>query len=357
MVRNGRGTTSGGSESARGGSRSAMTMPIRKMTEATRSGHCGPNQNAASADRCHDGAGDRAVHAGPGARPGTARGPRGSSRGTAARAGDPVRPGQREHPERGRVEPEAVEVVGDHPGQERPAEHGGGQRVAAAVPEVVEQRADHRCQQRERHHRDEQVERDLAAGLAERHVEEDRAGQPDRDQRVARAGRPRAGRTAASCRSRRPAPLARTAPTRRASPAAGADARRAPAGGCPGCRCRRRCPRRADAPAWPHPRPSGAAHVPCHAGRDAAGVADRRPTAVWGRMAPVTTVPDRYRPRRPPRPGVRRRRRRRPRGDHRGRPERGRRPPGGGRRGRAARHPLLRLPPGRLPRAGAGRSP
>jgi hypothetical protein len=56
------------------------------------------------------------------------------------------------------------------------------------VPEVVEQRAHHRGQQRERHHRDEQVQRDLAARLAQRHVEEDGAGQPDRDQRVAGAG-------------------------------------------------------------------------------------------------------------------------------------------------------------------------
>ena len=43
----GAGTASGGSESARGGSRSAITMPTRKITDATRSGHCGPNQNAA----------------------------------------------------------------------------------------------------------------------------------------------------------------------------------------------------------------------------------------------------------------------------------------------------------------------
>jgi hypothetical protein len=53
---------------------------------------------------------------------------------------------------------------------------------------MVEQRADHRGEERERHHGDEQVERDLAARLAQRHVEEDRAGQSDRDQRVAGAG-------------------------------------------------------------------------------------------------------------------------------------------------------------------------
>src|SRR5690606_9800703 len=43
---------------------------------------------------------------------------------------------------------------------------------------------DHGRKQRERHHRDEQVQRDLAAGLAERRGEEDGAGQADRHQRV-----------------------------------------------------------------------------------------------------------------------------------------------------------------------------
>lgn len=105
------------------------------------------------------------------------------------RSADAVRPGQREHPERRRIQPETVQVIGDQPGQERPAEHGGGQRVPPAVPEMVEHRADHRGEQCERHHRHQQVERHTGACLAERRTEEDRAGEPDGDQGVSGAGR------------------------------------------------------------------------------------------------------------------------------------------------------------------------
>jgi hypothetical protein len=103
-------------------------------------------------------------------------------------AGDAVRPGHHQHPERGGVEQQRVHPVGDGERQERPRQHRGGQCVPPAVLEPVQHRAHHGRQQRERGHRDEQVQRDAGARLADRHVEEDRPGQAHRDQGVTGAG-------------------------------------------------------------------------------------------------------------------------------------------------------------------------
>ena len=62
----------------------------------------------------------------------------------------------------------------------------------------------------------------------------------------------------------------------------------------------------------------------------------------------------RLHPCRPSRPGLRRRRRGGPRRHHRGGRRRCRRPPAGRGRGRTAGHPLLRMPPRRLPRLAVG---
>ena len=58
-------------------------------------------------------------------------------------------------------------------------------RPAAAVAEPVEERPDQRRDDREREHGQAEEQRDLAAGLAGGHLEEERAGQRDRDRRVA----------------------------------------------------------------------------------------------------------------------------------------------------------------------------
>jgi hypothetical protein len=79
-------------------------------------------------------------------------------------------------------------VLRDQVGQEGPAQHGQGQGIAPAVPEVVEHRPDHRREQHEREHRDQQVERDPAARLTGRHREEDRPGEAQGDQGVPGAG-------------------------------------------------------------------------------------------------------------------------------------------------------------------------
>ena len=53
------------------------------------------------------------------------------------------------------------------------------------MAEPVEERADQRRHDRERQHRQAEEQRDLAAGLARRDLEEQRAGQRDRDGGVA----------------------------------------------------------------------------------------------------------------------------------------------------------------------------
>ena len=72
-----------------------------------------------------------------------------------------------------------------HPAQERADRHRRADRPAAAVAEPVEERPDQRRHDRERQHRQAQEQRDLAAGLAGRHLEEQGAGQRDRHGGVA----------------------------------------------------------------------------------------------------------------------------------------------------------------------------
>ncbi len=99
----------------------------------------------------------------------------------------PVRLGRHQHAQRLGVEREAAvdDRAGHRPGQYGPGQHRGRHGGPAAVRQAVQQRADDGGQQRERGHRDQQVERDPAAGLAGRHREEDRGRQRDRDQHVA----------------------------------------------------------------------------------------------------------------------------------------------------------------------------
>ena len=69
--------------------------------------------------------------------------------------------------------------------RKRADRHGRADRPAAAVAEAVEERADQRRDDRERQHRQAEEQRDLAAGLAGRDLEEEGAGERDRDGGVA----------------------------------------------------------------------------------------------------------------------------------------------------------------------------
>ena len=113
--------------------------------------------------------------------------PSGSSRGTAAAFVTPYALEATRHAERGREQHVRLvdHRVGEHPAQERPERHRGADRPPAAVAEPVEERPDQRRHDRERQHRHAEEQRHLAAGLVGRHLEEQRAGQRDRDRRVA----------------------------------------------------------------------------------------------------------------------------------------------------------------------------
>ena len=225
-----------------------------------------------------------------------------------------------------------MDVVGDQPGQEGPAEHRRGQRVPPAVPEVVQQRADHRGEHGERHHGHQQVERDLAAGLAERHVEEDRAGQADGDQGVAGAGErvqvEQADHADLAAGTPGPGPAGpaghpaaaahRTAQQQTDGANAGADG--PPEDGSPGAGVRRHVH---------HPRPSDPG-TPHHCGERFPG-SPCHPCEAHGEQWSGDQA--RLHPCRPSRPGLRRRRRGGPRRHHRGRRRRCRRPPAGRGRG------------------------
>ena len=107
--------------------------------------------------------------------------------GYGGRPGDAVRLGGDQDAEGGREQPGRV---GDHGGGQHPAEepaqrHRRPDRPAPAVAEAVQERADQRRHDREREHRQAQEEGDLVAGLAGRHLEEERAGERDRHGRVA----------------------------------------------------------------------------------------------------------------------------------------------------------------------------
>ena len=92
------------------------------------------------------------------------------------------------HAERGREQPgrlggDRASASTQH--QERADRHRRADRPAAAVAEPVEERPDQRRHDRERQHRQAEEQRHLAAGLARRDLEEQRAGQRDRHGGVA----------------------------------------------------------------------------------------------------------------------------------------------------------------------------
>ncbi len=98
-------------------------------------------------------------------------------------------------PERGRIERQGLrhagrvavgQAVADHQREDGSSKHGDRQCDPAAAAEAVEYGAEHRCHERERQHRHEQVERYAAACLMSGHGEKQRAGQGDRDGCVAR---------------------------------------------------------------------------------------------------------------------------------------------------------------------------
>ncbi len=127
----------------------------------------------------------------------------------------------------------AGDGVRHHPREEGPGQHGRRHRVAAAAPDPVEHRPDHRREQHERHHRDEQRGGDPVARGRRGHREEQGARERRDDQGVAGGGdeaelrHPRQARLAGALRVR-PAPA--TAPDRPRAPArehTGGDARAA----------------------------------------------------------------------------------------------------------------------------------
>ena len=111
----------------------------------------------------------------------------GSSRGTAAARVTPYALDATRHAQRGGEQPRGLgdDGGGQHPAEERAGRHGRADRPSAAVAEAVEERADQRRDDRERQHRQAEEQGHLAARLAGGHLEEQGAGQRDRDGRVA----------------------------------------------------------------------------------------------------------------------------------------------------------------------------
>ena len=152
--------------------RSAATTPGRPSTPGSASG------------RRHGGADDpRQRDPGVGLHQGQAR--RDES-GYGGGARDAVRLGRHQAAEGGGEQPARVgrDGRGQHPAQEGPDRHRGADGPAAAVAEAVEERADQRRDDRERQHRQREEQRDLTARLTGRDLEEQRAGERDRDGRV-----------------------------------------------------------------------------------------------------------------------------------------------------------------------------
>ncbi len=87
-------------------------------------------------------------------------------------AGHPERPGQHQQPERQRVDRHSVEGARELPGEHAAGQADRGQGGPAAIGEPVQHRADHRCQQDERHHRDQQVQGDFRTRLTGGYREE-----------------------------------------------------------------------------------------------------------------------------------------------------------------------------------------
>ena len=96
-----------------------------------------------------------------------------------------VRLRQHQDAERRRVEPEVVEVAQHHQRQDGPADMAAGHRPPAAALQPVQRGADDRRHDGERRHRDQQVQRHVAALGVGRRGEEEGAGQGDGDHRVA----------------------------------------------------------------------------------------------------------------------------------------------------------------------------
>ena len=135
-----------------------------------------------------DGAGDSGCGQPEHRQPGVRRGQRHRPRQHAGHDGGAqhvVRLRQHEDAERCRVEPEVVVVGGHDQCEHAPAEVAGGDRPPAAALQPVERGPDDRREDGERGHRDQQVQRDVAAlGVGGRR-EEQGAGQGDGDHRVA----------------------------------------------------------------------------------------------------------------------------------------------------------------------------
>ena len=112
----------------------------------------------------------------------------GRSRGTAAARVTPYALEATRQPKRRGEQPPRPgdDGRGEHPAQEAADRHRGTDRPAAAVAEAVEEGADQRRHDREREHRQAEEQRHLAARLARGHLEEEGAGQRDRDGGVAR---------------------------------------------------------------------------------------------------------------------------------------------------------------------------
>ncbi len=92
---------------------------------------------------------------------------------------------QHQRAERTGIQDEQVaRVTGHDQGEDRAADRGAGHRPAAPVLEPVESGADHRGDHRERRHRDQQVQQDVAPLRMGRRAEEDGARERDDDHRV-----------------------------------------------------------------------------------------------------------------------------------------------------------------------------
>ena len=98
---------------------------------------------------------------------------------------DPVRPRQHKRAEGQRVQREVLRARGHQEREHTSPDHREEDRDAVRPAPPVQQRADDRREQRERRHRQQQVQPDVRARLVGRHREEKRSGERHRDKRIA----------------------------------------------------------------------------------------------------------------------------------------------------------------------------
>ena len=101
---------------------------------------------------------------------------------------DRVRLRQHQHEERLGEQPVRVQVAGHGDTHHHPQNQAGRDDQPAGANGSIEQRTDERRHHSKRCHREEQIQRDPASGRVRAHVEEQRTGERNRNDRFARRG-------------------------------------------------------------------------------------------------------------------------------------------------------------------------